>query len=71
MFEKFKGHPVGHIIEPSLDEERFATRAMLARIRSRRRRNAPRLQKLSPPSAPGFRLPATLLVKESWQFLVT
>jgi cytoskeletal protein CcmA (bactofilin family) len=32
MFEKFKGHPVGHIIEPSLDEERFATRAMLARI---------------------------------------
>ena len=32
MFEKFKGHPVGHIIEPSLDKERFATRAMLARI---------------------------------------
>ena len=31
MFEKFKGHPVGHIIEPSLDEERFATPA-LARI---------------------------------------
>jgi hypothetical protein len=35
MFEKFKGHPVGHIIEPSLDEERFATRAMLARIKAR------------------------------------
>jgi cytoskeletal protein CcmA (bactofilin family) len=32
MFEKFKGHPVGHIIEPSLDAQRFATRAMLARI---------------------------------------
>ena len=32
MFEKFKGHPVGHVIEPSLNEERFATRAMLARI---------------------------------------
>ena len=32
MFEKFKGHPVGHIIEPSLGKERLATRAMLARI---------------------------------------
>src|SRR5262245_57579916 len=32
MFEKFKGHPVGQIIEPSLDEKRFTTRAMLARI---------------------------------------
>jgi cytoskeletal protein CcmA (bactofilin family) len=32
MFEKFKGHPVGHIIESSLNEERFAKRAKLAHI---------------------------------------
>jgi cytoskeletal protein CcmA (bactofilin family) len=32
VFEKFKGNPVGHIIEPSLDEERFAGREMLAGI---------------------------------------